>query len=94
MRHKRWRGLYITATRHYEVYVEYEITRLEQDGDAVIRGTVKYDGCTDWTFPEGAIWHTCTRKELQKYSDMLMMCFDWTKEILGKHWDGDETNWG
>ena len=49
-----------------------------------LHGYVKWNGCSNWAFDEDKICmlHFCERNELNQISQVMIACWDWTKELL------------
>ena len=58
--------------------------------DVYMEGCVKFDGCSNWNFPElkHAWLHCCSREELNKVSAVMQACWDTAKELLGESFYG------
>ena len=67
------------------------VTSLEES-EPYCHGEVKWDGCSNWAFDEQdrCMLHGCSREDIQRFGDVLALCWDWTSEILPK-WDEDLT---
>lgn len=60
-----------------------------EEADVYMKMDVKWDGCVNWIFPEmqtNMYAHACSREELENVGKVQMICYDWTKEIIGS-WD-------
>lgn len=47
-------------------------------------GSVKWDGCSNWTFTdnaEGVMIHGCSRADVRRIGDILGICWDLTAEL-------------
>lgn len=54
-----------------------------------LHGTVKWDGCSDWMVDEMArhhMLHSCDRKYLENFGQIMTRCWDWTKELIPDTW--------
>lgn len=54
-----------------------------------INGSVKWDGCSNWLFDDqvgGNMLHGCSRRDIQRYGDVLGRCWDMAGEMMGKNW--------
>lgn len=54
-----------------------------EEADVYLHGTIKWDGCSDWQFDEqekGCL-HGCTRKDIQRFGDVMGYCWDWASEV-------------
>lgn len=49
-----------------------------------LHGAVKWDGCSNWYFDEQdrVMLHGCSREDVQRFGDVMALCWDWTKELL------------
>lgn len=59
--------------------INYKITRADRDKNSlIIDGFVKWDGCSNWKFPEQdhIMFHACTLEGLDEYAYLMKFC--WT----------------
>jgi hypothetical protein len=70
-----------------EVIVMSESNMFEQDG-LIIRGHVKWTGCSNWETNPDCMLHGCGKEGLTRIGDILGICWDLTKEYCD-HWDGE-----
>jgi hypothetical protein len=52
--------------------------------DTVISGSVKWDGCSNWSFDEtarGHMTHGCSKEDILSIGLILGECWEWTKEL-------------
>lgn len=57
-----------------------------EDFTPYLHGFVRFDGCSNWHFDKqerGTMLHACSRIELQRFSDMMIACWDWANTLLG-----------
>jgi hypothetical protein len=56
-----------------------------------LTGFVKWDGCSNWRFDEQeeCMLHCCSRDGLNRFSKIMIICWDWTKELIPETFDGD-----
>lgn len=54
-----------------------------EESEPYLHGDVKWDGCSNWEFDEQerVMLHGCSRSDVQRFGDVMAMCWDWTKEI-------------
>lgn len=54
-----------------------------EESEPYLHGDVKWDGCSNWEFDEQerAMLHGCSRGDVQRFGDVMAMCWDWTKEL-------------
>ncbi len=54
------------------------------DAEVYLHGSVKWDGCSDWSFDEQdrVMLHGCSRHDIVRYGKIMTACFDMTKELL------------
>lgn len=59
------------------------------DAQVFLHGCVKWDGCSNWWFDveDEIALHCCERWEITRISEVMAMCYDWTKELLPKFED-------
>jgi hypothetical protein len=63
----------------YEVYKAYEqINGFELD-ELVVKGYVKWDGCSNWEFSN--LLHFCSKEEIENLSVAMRKCWDLTAEL-------------
>lgn len=53
-----------------------------------LRGHVKWDGCSNWSFRDDVMLHFCSRDQLVDVGTLLALCFDYTSKVL-PNWCGD-----
>lgn len=55
-----------------------------EESEPYLTGEVKWDGCSNWEFDEQerSMLHFCSRENLQSISEIMVACYDWTKELL------------
>jgi len=62
------------------------------EAEVFVQGYVKWDGCSNWIFPEntyGCMFHACDKQTLVNIGLILGACHDWTSELLSC-WDGND----
>lgn len=54
------------------------------DAEVYLHGSVKWDGCSDWSFDEQdrVMLHGCSRHDIERYGKIMAACWDMTKELL------------
>lgn len=54
-----------------------------EESEPYLHGDVKWDGCSNWEFDEQerVMLHGCSRKGVQRFGEVMAMCWDWTKEL-------------
>ena len=57
-----------------------------EESEPFITGSVKWDGCSNWTVTDGGYFHECDRRGLARIGTILANCWDLTR-ILCPHWD-------
>lgn len=60
-----------------------------EEADVYMKMDVKWDCCVNWIFPgmqANKYAHACSREELENVGKVQVICYDWTKEIIGS-WD-------
>lgn len=45
------------------------------DGDELLRGNIKWDGCSNWSEPDGDFFHICGLNGLQNLYAAMSMCY-------------------
>lgn len=63
-----------------EYAVEFKIYRAGPTDSLLLTGTVKWDGCSDWTTDEG--FHACTRGQLVAIGEAMARCWDWASSLF------------
>lgn len=59
-------------------------------GPWVAKGSVKWDGCSNWQFnTHECMLHACDRKRLEALGDILAKCWDATKDVIPETWAED-----
>lgn len=55
-----------------------------EEAEIFLHGQIKWDGCADWYFDEQdrVMLHTCARAGLERYSAVMLYCYDMTRELL------------
>lgn len=55
-----------------------------EEAEVFLHGQVKWDGCADWYFDEQdrVMLHTCSRAGLERYSAVMLYCYDMARELL------------
>jgi hypothetical protein len=55
-----------------------------EEADVYLHGDVKWDGCSNWHFDEQdrCMLHGCSKKDVQRFGDVLAYCWEWTRELL------------
>lgn len=63
-------------------------TSVIEEAEIYLHGCVKWDGCSDWHFDEQdrCMLHGCTRGDIQRFGDVMALCWDWAKELIGERW--------
>lgn len=54
------------------------------EADYFLRGTVKWDGCSDWNLSDNAqgyLLHSCGRETLLNVGKIMAACWDWTAHM-------------
>lgn len=61
-----------------------------EEAEVYLHGSVKWDGCSNWHFDEQdrVMLHGCGRADVQRFGDVMAMCWDWTAKLLPS-WNGD-----
>lgn len=61
-----------------------------QEAAPYLRGSVKFDGCSNWYFDEQdcVMLHGCTRQGVLRFGEVMAACWDWAAEIFGPSWFG------
>jgi hypothetical protein len=59
-----------------------------EEAEPYLHGTVKWDGCSDWSFDEQdrVMLHGCCRADVSRFGEAMARCWDWTKELC-PHWN-------
>lgn len=57
-----------------------------EEAEVFIHGTVRFDGCSNWSLPEAYV-HFCSRQELLNLGVVLARCWEWTRDHLST-WAG------
>ena len=86
-------GFDVEATPH-EHHVEYVAFENDESAGKIpyLHGSVKWDGCSNWDFDElrDCMLHGCGRRDLLRFSNLLVRCWDLTKDLLPT-WDSSIT---
>lgn len=55
----------------------------DDDENVVINGYVRWDGCSNWSFPDDTTWpyHFCWRGEIERFGQIMLVCFDLAYEL-------------
>lgn len=58
------------------------------DAEPFLHGEVKWDGTSAWRLDEQqeGVWEGGSRKDVQRFGDVMALCWDWTGELL-PNWD-------
>ena len=58
------------------------------DAELFMRGFVKWDGCSNWSFDstQKCMYHACGRPGLTRIGEVMARCWDWTARTLPT-WD-------
>ena len=62
---------FIPITENWTAYDKEPNTESE-----ILRGYVKWDGCTNWETAKGRMVHCCYREEIASFGDILGQCYD------------------
>lgn len=75
-------GWMLDDERPYWVCGHSDTSYLES-ADVYLHGNVKWDGCSNWSFDaqEHGMLHCCERDELKRFSDVMLLCWDWASEL-------------
>jgi hypothetical protein len=59
------------------------------DDDPLVKGYVKWDGCSNWDFPleAGVTYplHFCGQQEIRCFGKMLAELYEWAAELMPEH---------
>jgi len=75
-------GFTIKVVKPESHYIEYEI--FTSDGRSIANGTVKWDHCSNWSFP--TYYHGCDEEMLLNFGKVLSACWKHTEKFLPT-WD-------
>jgi hypothetical protein len=72
---------------HHVDFTIYE--GIGYDDDPLVKGYVKWDGCSNWDFPlEAGVTHPlhfCGRQEIRCFGKMLAELYEWAAELMPEH---------
>jgi len=51
-------------------------------GEHVLEGSVKWDGCSNWSEPNGNQFHLCGIKDLANLTECLGFCYDFAQSKM------------
>ena len=54
-----------------------------EDARIFLRGTIKFDGCSDTRFGDGGYYHGCFREHLTRLGPLYDHLYDWAMELIG-----------
>lgn len=59
-----------------------------EEAEPYLHGSVKWDGCSNWHFDmqDRVMLHGCSRENVQRFGDVMTLCWDWTAELC-PHWN-------
>lgn len=70
-------SVYRTIEDPYRKY-----TQKLEEAEIFLKGTVKWDGCSNWLFPDECV-HGCSREDLSRIGEVMAYCYDWTDRLIG-----------
>lgn len=66
-------------------YISHEPTEDVEEGQSLVAGYIKWDGCSNNYFGREGCIHACSREDLTRLSTLFNRLFDWAMELLGEH---------
>lgn len=61
-------------------HIQFLIASTEDD--PVIHGSIKWDGCSNWSEPNGNYFHLCGIKHLANLTECLGFCYDFAQSKM------------
>lgn len=72
--------------------VEYTVTTTDflNNIEVFCKGYVKWDGCSNWHFPdfEKCMFHACTMQQLEVLSSLPIKCWEHASEVMKDNFQG------
>jgi len=76
----RWSCKDAAFVEDHAVSLDFEI--VGEDGDTVLDGFIKWDGCSNWREPDGMYFHLCGLLHVQHLTDALNQCYAVAKRYM------------
>lgn len=60
-----------------------EMTTDVEKADILIKGYIRFDGCSNNNFGEGGYIHACSREDMTRLGTLYDRLFDWAIKLIG-----------
>lgn len=73
----------------HPVSIDFKIHCTLNSGDVLLKGNIKWDGCSNWIEPGGNYFHLCGMRDVENLYSALGMCYT----IAGKYMSEAQDHW-
>lgn len=79
---------YFVVASGEDYFVDFIVYKGEDEGESLFEGSIKWDGCSNWDFPNGHYpLHFCSKIEALNFYGLFSELYNLAAEMMPKHKD-------